>query len=103
MLLKIWVDFQAFLLFINVHLMMKSIFLFVRQISNVRQQVYRELATLLRMACGIVEEVGIELGENSDKLSDQFDHLSESEQMIQDLLESAERVKMTLLNIQEKE
>ncbi len=82
---------------------MKSIFLFVRQISNVRQQVYRELATLLRMACGIVEEVGIELGENSDKLSDQFDHLSESEQMIQDLLESAERVKMTLLNIQEKE
>jgi hypothetical protein len=77
--------------------------LFVRQISNVRQQVYRELATLLRMACGIVEEVGLELGENSEKLSEEFDQLSESEEMVQDLLESAERVKMTLIRIQEKE
>ena len=55
------------------------------------------------MACGIVEEVGIELGENSEKLSEEFDHLSESEEMVQDLLESSERVKMTLINIEEKE
>ena len=67
--------------------------------SDVRQQVHRELGTLLRLSCAIVEETGIELGENTEKMSDEFDHLSEFHEICQDLVETSEFARKTLLSI----
>ena len=71
----------------------------VKQVSDVRQQVHRELATLLRLSCSIVEETGIELGENSEKMSEESEHLFEFQQICHDLVETSEYVRTTLISI----
>jgi hypothetical protein len=66
-------------------------------VSNVRQQVERDFGTLLRLCCSTVEQLGSEMVEDSTKLSEDFETLSEIQEMCQDLMESSELAKVSLL------